>query len=86
VTGAPGGSIEVDKASAFEDAIQDGGRQILVVQHSSPLAEGLIGGKDHRSFSQVAIVDHVKQNIGGIRTVGQVANFIDDQNVRMGVG
>jgi len=27
VTGAPGGAIEVDKASALEDAIQDGGRR-----------------------------------------------------------
>jgi len=31
---------------------------------------GLLGGEDHRSFSQVAIVDHMKQNIGGIGTVG----------------
>jgi len=29
-----------------------------------------MGGEDHRSFSQVAIVDHMKQNIGDIGTVG----------------
>ena len=60
----------MDKASALEDAIQDGGRQIFVMQNLSPFAERLIGGEDHRSFSQVAIVDHMKQNIGGIGTVG----------------
>src|SRR5882762_1159969 len=40
------------------------------MQNLSPLAERLIGGEDHRSFSQVAIVDYMKQNIGGIWTVG----------------
>jgi hypothetical protein len=60
----------MDKASALQDAIQDGGCQVFIVQHLSPLAERLVGGKDHRSFSQVAIVDHMKQNIGGIGTVG----------------
>ena len=70
MTGSPGGSIEVDKASALKDAIQDGGRQIFVMQNLSSFAERLIRGEDHRSFSQVAIVDHMKQNIGGIGTVG----------------
>jgi hypothetical protein len=60
----------MDKASALQDAIQDGGRQVLIVQNLSPLAEWLIGGKDQRSLSQVSVVDHVKQNIGSIRTVG----------------
>jgi hypothetical protein len=36
----------VDKASALEDAIQDGGRQVLVMQNLSPLAERLIGGEE----------------------------------------
>lgn len=60
----------MDEASTFQDSIQDSGRQVLVVQHLSPLAERLISGKDHRSFSQVAIIDHMKQNIGRIGTVG----------------
>ena len=76
----------MDKASALEDTIQYGGRQIFVVQHLPPLAKRLIGGEDHRSFSQMPIVYHMKQNIGGIRTVGQVTHFVHDQNVRPGVG
>ena len=58
-----------DKASALEDAIQNGGRQVLVMQHFSPLAERSIGGEDHGSFSQVAIVDDMKQDIAGVGTV-----------------
>ena len=60
----------MDKTSTLEDAIQDGGRQVLVMQHLSPLGERFIGGKDHGSFSQVAIVDDMKQDIGGLGTVG----------------
>jgi hypothetical protein len=75
----------VDESSAFQNSIQDGGRQVVVVQHLSPLAERFIGGKDHRSLSQVAIVDDMKQDIGGIGTVGSVTNFIDDQNMGMRV-
>jgi hypothetical protein len=60
----------VDESSAFQNSIQDSGRQVLVVQHLSPLAERFIGGKDHRSFFQVAIVDHMKQDIGSIGAVG----------------
>ena len=59
----------MDEASTFQDSIQDSGRQVLVVQDLSPLAERLIGGEDQRSFSQVAMVDHMKQDIGGIGTV-----------------
>jgi len=33
----------VDEASALEDAVQDGGGQVLVVQDLSPLAERLVG-------------------------------------------
>ncbi len=76
----------MDKASAFEDAIEDGGRQVVVMQHLPPLAERFIGGKDHRSFSQMAMVDDMKQDIGGIGPVGSITQLIDDQNVRMGVG
>jgi len=50
--------------------IQDGGRQVIVMQNLSPLAERLLVVKINRSFSQMAIVDHMKQNIGGIGTVG----------------
>ena len=59
-----------DKASALEDAIQDSGGQVVIMQYLSPIAERFIGSKDHGSFSQVAIVDDMKQDIGGIGTVG----------------
>jgi hypothetical protein len=34
----------------------------------------------------MTIVDYVEQHIGGILSVGQVTDFVDHQNVSMGVG
>src|SRR2546429_268269 len=66
MTRPPGGSIEVDEASTLQDSIQNGGRQILVVQHLSPRAERLVRGEDHRPLLEVAMVHHMVQHIGGI--------------------
>jgi hypothetical protein len=59
----------VDKASAFEDSIEDGSCQVFVVQHLSPLAQGFIGGEDHRPLSEMAIIDHVEQNVGSVGAI-----------------
>jgi hypothetical protein len=34
----------------------------------------------------MTIVDHMEQDIGGILSVGEVPDLVDDQDVRMGVG
>ena len=60
----------MDQTSVLEDTIQDGGCQVFVMQNLSPLAKWFIGGEDHGSFFQVAIVDHVEHHIGGIGAVG----------------
>jgi len=59
----------MDKASTFQDSIEDSSCQVLVVQHFSPHTERLIGGKDHRSFSEMAIIYHVEQNIGSVGAI-----------------
>src|SRR5256884_3355651 len=60
MTRPPGGSIEVDEASTLQDSIQNGGRQILVVQHLSPRAERLVRGENHRPLLEVAMVHHMR--------------------------
>src|SRR5207244_5205808 len=69
MTRPPGGSIEVDEASTLQDSIQNGGRQILVVQHLSPRAERLVRGENDRPLLEVAMVHHMVQHIGGIGSV-----------------
>jgi hypothetical protein len=75
------GSIELDEASALEDAIADGRRQVLVVQDPSPLPERFVGGENHGAFPEVSVVDHMEQDVGGIGSVSQVAYFVDHEHV-----
>src|SRR5207244_8770999 len=66
MTGPSGGPTKMDEAPTFQDSIEDGSCQVLVVQHFSPLTEGLVGSKDHRAFFEIAIIYHMEQNIGGV--------------------
>jgi hypothetical protein len=63
------GSIEADEPSSFQDAVEDRGRQVLVVQHLPPFIQGLVGGEDHGPLAQVAVVDHMKKDVGGVLRV-----------------
>ena len=79
-------SIEVDQTASFQDTIEDSGRHIVVVEYLAPLPQGFIGGKDHGSLSQVPVIDHMEQDVGGIGSIGQVAELVDHQYMRVGVG
>ncbi|HET6414095.1 MAG TPA: hypothetical protein VFG53_18700, partial [Anaeromyxobacter sp.] len=59
-------------AAALEDAVDDGGREVLVVEDAAPGIERLVGGEDHRATLQVALVDDVEEHVGGVVAVGQV--------------
>jgi hypothetical protein len=59
----------MDEASTFQDSVEDGSCQILVVQHLSPLSERLVGSKDHGAFFEIAIIDHMEQNIGSVGAI-----------------
>jgi hypothetical protein len=85
VEGADGGAIEPQQPPALEHAIDDGLRQILVVQYSPPGCQGLICRKDHRTMPPMALVDDVEEHVGGIGPVREVAHFVDDEDGRMGV-
>ena len=45
----------------------------------------LVGSEQHRAAPLVAFVDDVKQDVGGIGSVGEVADFVDDQDVGLQV-
>jgi len=52
--------------------------QVLVVQHVTPSGERFIRGEDHRAFLPMAIVHHVKEHVGSIRSVREIPHFVDD--------
>ena len=45
----------------------------------------LVGGEDHRALAQVAVVDDVEEHVGGVGAVGEVADLVDDEHVRVSV-
>jgi hypothetical protein len=86
VLGAERGAVEAEDPAAFEDAVDDGRRQVGVVEHAAPALEGLVGREDHRATAQVAVVDDVEEHVGRVASVGEVADLVDHEHGGMGVG
>jgi hypothetical protein len=84
--GPHGWSIESDQATAIKDAIDVRLAEVLVMQDPAPRLQRLVGREDHGAMSTMPFVDHVKEHVGGIGSVAEIAHFIDDQHGRMGVG
>src|SRR3712207_659590 len=59
--------------------------EILVVEDLAPGAERLVGREDHGASTLVAVVDDVKEHVGGVSAVREVADFIHDEHRRVGV-
>ena len=72
------------QAAALEHPIDDRLRKILVVQDTAPGGERFVGGEDHRATTLVTIVDDVEEHVRCVGAVGEVADFVDHQDVRMG--
>lgn len=87
MAGAVAGAVEDEEASALEDAIDDGVGEVTVVEGVAPVGERrLVGGEDHGPLSGVAVVDDVEEHVGGVVAVGEVADLVDHEDVRVGVG
>ena len=78
VLGPHGGAIQGEQAPTLEDAIEDGVRDVVVVEHPAPGAQRLVGRKDHRALVAMAIIDDVEEHVGRVGPVGQIADLVDD--------
>ena len=83
--GAHGRSVEREQAPALKDAIDNGVREVVVMQHVSPGRERFVRGEEHGPLPAMAVVDDVEEHVGGIGAVGQVADFVDHEHVRLRV-
>ena len=77
---------QLEVAAALEDPVQDRLGEVWVMEDPAPGGERFVRREDHRAVMQVAFVDDVEEDVGGIGPVAQIAHFVDDQHVRMGVG
>ena len=60
--------------------------KILIVQDATPRGDGFVGREDHRAATAMPFIDDMEEHVGRVRPVGEVADFIDDEQVRVGVG
>jgi hypothetical protein len=63
------GSVEADEPSSFQNPVDNGGSQVLVVQHLPPFTQGLVGVEDQGPLAQVPVVHHMEKNVGGVLRV-----------------
>lgn len=56
------------------------------MEDAAPRLQRFVGGKDHGAMAPVPFVDDVEEHVGGVGAVGEVSDFVDDQDSRMRVG
>src|SRR5690606_23801503 len=72
--------------ASLEEPIEDGLGKIGIMQYLTERGQRLVGGDEDRSALQVPNADDAEEDVGGIRGVALVPEFVDDQDVRVHVG
>ena len=76
-------TIEHEETPTLEDPIDNRVRQVVIVKDSAPRVERLVRGEDHRALLAVPIVDDMKQHVGRVGAVREIADFVDDEHAWM---
>lgn len=84
--GPVGGPAEFEMPAAFEHPVEDGFRQVGIMEDASPSAERFVRGEEHRPAMQVAVVHDREEHVGRVGTVAEIADLVDHEDVGMGVG
>jgi len=66
-------AVELQQSAPLEHAIDDGGREVVVVQHAAPAIGMFVRCEDHGAPRLMALRDDVVEHVRGIVAVGQVA-------------
>ena len=78
-------AFDDDGFGVVEDAVEEGGGEGgVVVEDGGPVFEGLVGGQDDRA-AFVALADDLEEQVGAALVDGQIAQFVDDQQIGAGV-
>jgi hypothetical protein len=80
-----GRAVQLEEAATFEHTVDDRLSEVVVVQDATPGGRVLVAGEDHRPAQAMPVVDHVVEHVGRVGAVGQVAHFVDDEDVRTDV-
>jgi hypothetical protein len=66
----------------MEEAVQDGRRQHVVVEHLAPIRKAFVAGHD-QAAPLVAADEQAEEETGFVAPERQIAEFIEDQQPRM---
>ena len=77
--GSHGGPVKAEQPSAFENSIDDGLSEVVIVKRLAPTLRMLVGREEHRAASDVSIVDDVVEDVRGVVAVREVASLVDDE-------
>lgn len=72
--------------AAFEEPVEDRLGEVSIMQYLPESRQGFVGGHDARAVLQVPLADDAEEHVGGVCGVALIAEFIDDEHVRMHVG
>src|SRR2546422_7680407 len=77
-------ALDGEDLGVMDDAIDERGGRGGVGEDRRPLAERQVGG-EHEALAFVAAADDLKEEVGGPRVVGQVADLVDDEEGALAV-
>ena len=74
-------AAQMHDIATFQQAIDNRISEVRIVQHAAPRVRGLVRGDDNRAACEVAAVNDLEQQVGGIRAVGQVAQLVNHEDI-----
>src|SRR3546814_8558401 len=74
-------TADCDHGAVVQQAIQDGGGDHRVAEHRAPLGDRAVRGEQDRA-ALVTPADQLEEQVGGVRIERQVAELVDDQQLR----
>ena len=83
--GTGGGPAQLEVAPSFEHAVEDGLSEIRIMEDPAPGTERLVGREQRGAVMQVALIDDVEEEVGGIGPIAEIPDLIDDEDVGMRV-
>ena len=76
-------ALDVDGDRVVQQAVEDGGGDHRVAEDVPPGAEALVAGDDDRA-ALVAAADELEEQVGALAIDRDVADLVDDQDLRLG--
>jgi len=72
-------------ATSLQDTVEDGLAQVGIIEDLGPRGKGFAGDEEDKFALEVAFVNDLEEDVGGVVRKAEVADLLDDQNVGVDV-